>query len=533
MSILRGLREVLGPVIAQPFQLSDISTFPDSEFSVNRARYNTYWGWYQGTPLLEMQQLSNGKAVPKFPIRVNPLHNAVIKHAYALFGEFSEDSRPLVSPNFKPDKREDREAATFAESIVNKVWWENNGRSIMMRNALLAQVMGGCVFRLSYTPLTPGRDDTWRSIPIRIDSVPPTNFIGIPYAGDEYRLKEAWVVQAITYLDAATMGVEVPQDQQVYYVEHYLPDRIEFRINGWSIPTGLQDVNGNPTYWGGPNPFGFVPIVYIPHIRTQGFYGESHVSEAVKGIIFELNARLADLGDATTDDSHKYYFMRNVAGRPEVVDIAPGLRVVNGGINPGITGKEAQPDISEISGQRLTTPMKDFVENLILQFRREVAVPAVSDGEDEGSQRSALTLAMRMWPLISHTKTERVFWQDGLSVLTRMMVKMMLIKNMVPELDPKVESMRIEQRWSPLLPTDRESLINEIVSRAGANIGSIEHLMELTHDIEDPEEEKERILAWMKETGKVEAENAPKPAGVGGGNQSQKKATQNKRSDSE
>lgn len=513
--ILRGLKEILGPVIAQPFQLSDISTFPDSEFSVNRARYLEYWNWWNGVPL-EEKQTQGTTTVDKYPIRVNPLKSLAIKHAYALFGEVQDDSRPLVTPHLKPNTRDpqEKEDAHFAENILNLIWWENNGRTVMIRNGIISQIMGGCVFKAAYIPTTPNfPPDPFRSIPITVEAVPPTNFIGFPAAGDDFRLKEAWMATAISYQDALRYRVQIPQDQEAYYVEHWTETIIEYRINGYAIPTGTYDNYGNPVYFGGPNPFGLVPIVYIPHIRTQGFYGESHITEALKGIIFELNARLADLGDASADDSHRYYFMRNTNGIPEVLELAPGLRVVNGGTNPNVTGKEGAPDITEIGGQRLTEPMQKFIGDLTNWFRREASVPAVSDGEDEGSQRSSSTLAMRMWPLLSHTRTERYYWTDGLSRFERILLIMVSIKHLVKNFPDSALKMRIEQKWAPMLPRDREQLVNELVNRAASHVGSLEHLMELTEDIEDPNGELQKVIAEIKEIADVQAkavaENQP------------------------
>jgi len=503
---LTGLKEILGAVQTKPFSLSNISRFPDDEFSSNQGKYSDYWDWFQGTPLLEVQ-MQGDQAVSKFPIKINPLKAAVIKHAYALFGEFREDSRPLVYPQFKPNNLnpEDKKAAIVAQNWINTIWWENSGRSLMMRNALLAQIMGGCIFRLSYVPREMARGI--RSIPLKVDCPHPTNFIGIPIQGDEYRLSEAWLIQAITYKDAQASGISIDEGAQIYYVEHYTPDIMEFSINGMPIPTGEFDLTtGNPIYYGGTNPFGFVPIVYIPHIRVSGFYGESHVTESVKGIIMEMNARMADLGDASSDDSHRYYFMANTNGIPSVIDLAPGVRVINGGTNPSITGKESSPMLEQIGQQRMTEPMLNFIKTLDLAFRREVSVPAVADGEDEGSQRSSLTLAMRMWPLISHTRTERVYWGDALNVLTRMMVNMIITKGMIEGFPVQAQSMRIEQKWASMLPRDREMLINELVNRSSAKLGSEEHLLELTEDVEDPIDEMEKIKEWTKELATIEAE---------------------------
>jgi hypothetical protein len=61
--------------------------------------------------------------------------------------------------------------------------------------------------------------------------------------------------------------------------------------------------------------------------------------------------------------------------------------------------------------------MIKFNQMLEGQYRKETKHPAVADGEDEGSQRSAATLTVRMWPLISHVELERINWTTGLTKL--------------------------------------------------------------------------------------------------------------------
>src|SRR4030043_327805 len=198
----------------------------------------------------------------------------------------------------------------------------------------------------------------------------------------------------------------------------------------------------------------------------------------VKGIVKELNLRIADYGDAVNTDSHTYLGMRFVQGTPTVMQLAPNLNVINLQNMPNLTGSESEPDLFDFRKTTASAAMQEIYDVLYDQFRRDAYLPAIADGEDEGSQRSGLTLAMRMWPLVSHTNIERLFWTTGLNTLNRMMLRMMMVKN-VEGINIKHATLRIRQQWYPPLPRDREQQVNEAVARVGAGLGSPEHLIEM------------------------------------------------------
>jgi len=493
--------ELLGEVQIGKFDLSLIPGFPEAEFHERRMLYADLMQWYTGFKL-EEQQVQGGRTVEKYPIKLNPIRGAVYKHAYALFGEVKDDSRPLAPPIFSTDDKKDAETAKNGQAYLNNLWYENSGRSLMLSNAILSQVLGGCVFRLAYVP-----EQKWRRIPLRIEDVHPSNFVGLPMSGDQFRLSEAWIVKSISQQEAFRvygMTFDVPPDELLYYVEYWNPDEYQYTINGHVIPS-TKRANGKIINYEGKNMFGGVPIVYIPHIRAGNFYGDSLVSKNVQGIVEELNKRVADYGDAVSDDSHRYYVVKNVSGRPDVYELAPGIRVVQLPSNPSITGKEGDPDMRELGAPQASTAMRELNEQLYEQFRREAFIPAVADGEDEGSQRSALTLAMRMWPLLSHTSMERIYWGDGLALLDEMAVKIGLAQGFsIDKLSKDLLDMRIERRWAPMLPRDQEVFINELVNRASANLGSIKHLLTLLDDIYDPDGEYEEIKAQLKEMAEID-----------------------------
>lgn len=488
------ISELLAEVRLGAFNLNQIHDFPESEYYANKTRYAELEAWYDGDKLNE-KQVQGGRTVDKFPIKLNPIRGAVQKHAFALFGETKDNSQPLAVPKLRSDEKNMKDVAQKGQNFLNSVWYENFGRSLMMRNGLTSQVYGGCVFKASYVP-----QQAWRKTPLRLEAVHPSNWVGIPMSGDEFRLEQSWVVKAMSPAEAfRQFGMEFPKEELVYYVEYWAPDIYEITVNGRLVPTGQTDDKGNDLFYQGDNPFGVVPQVYIPHIRTHDFYGDSLISQNIQGIVEEMNKRVADYGDAVSDDSHPYYVIKNTSGRPDVYELASGIRVIQLPSTPAITGKERDPDMDTLGKGQATGSMKELNEQLYDHFRREAAIPPVADGEDEGSQRSAMTLAMRMWPLLSHTSQERTWWADGLALLDQILLKIAVSKKLNKEITEKHLEMRIERHWQPILPRDQEVFINELISRASANLGSLEHLLGQLDDIEDPSEEYEAIKKQLKE----------------------------------
>lgn len=522
MPNLVRLNELLGEIKLGTFNLSSIHEFPESEWYSKRMEYEQLESWFNGTRL-EEKQTQGGRTVDKFPIKINPIRGAVYKHAYALFGETKDDSRPLATPILRPDDRKLKDLAKTGQDFLNKVWYDNNGRTLMLSNGIASQIYGGCVFKASYVP-----EQRYRPSPLRLEAIHPGNFMGIPMSGDQFRLEQAWIVKAISPHEAFRLyGMEFPPNELVYYVEYWAPDMYEVTINGMLVPTGQSDpTTGSNLYYQGDNKWGGVPIQYIPHVRTTQYWGDSMITSNVQGIVEEMNKRVADYGDAVSDDSHRYYVIRNTSGRPDVYELAPGIRVVQLPPNPSITGKEGDPDMNVLGNAQASTSMKELNEQLYLQFRRESFIPAVADGEDEGSQRSALTLAMRMWPLLSHTSMERIYWADALALLDNMLIKMARTirkgdaEYQYPQLSEELESMRIERRWASFLPRDQEVFINEMVNRASANLGSIEHLLSMFDDIEDPKGEWADIKQQLKDMAAIKAAGNPPVTVPGQGNPS-------------
>jgi hypothetical protein len=478
--------------------------FPYIDYLERQEEYARYKSWYTGSALLE-QQSQGDKTIDLYPLKINPIRQACLKHAYALFGEFQDElSGPLVIPKVALTEPIDKTVADTIEDALSKVWYENSGGALMMEGGTLSQIYGGCIFKVSWVP----DNDP----PIRIELIQPNEFVAIPDGINYWSLKEAWVIRVISATDALSYNVNIP-GAYGYYLEHWTKDHYEITVNGTSIETNIL---GDKTIMEGANPFGFVPFVYIPHQRTGTFYGDSLISDAAIGITKEINLRTADAGDATNDQSHSVLAIRNVRGTPQLTRLGNGINVINLGGSQSITGNEQQPDMFAVTRSSITEPMLNLNAELRNDIRKELFVPPVAEGgEDAGSQRSAVTLVIKMWPLTSHVKSERAYWSAGLTIFNRMILKILAEKGLY-SVTKEHTSIRIKNKWSPILPRDREAFVQELVARAGVNLGSLEHLITLIGDVEDIDLVMGQIKEWLEFQAEMKAKSVPVQPAFGG-----------------
>jgi len=481
---LDKLKALVVGVNATPWTLESLPNFPIVTWNTQRDEYDILTSWYKGTLLSEtITDAKTKKQVEKFPIRINPIRNTCEKHASALLGtslaSIRQDAMPIrihIEPTAKS-----KEDVKRIEKAISKVFIDSNAGALFMECAIHSQYLGGSVWCLSYLP---DRDMVFLSSPL------PSEFIGIPNGTDYYNLKEAWVIKSLTFDEVKQYSENTfadsanGNDVSWWYVEHWTKNEHTVQINGVDIITDTS------------NPFGIVPVVYIPHIRVNRFRGESVITEMVKGLVREINLREADVGDAVSEDTHNYIWVRNVRGGLRTVQIGDGRPIVDLGSTNGLTGNESNPDMQAVNNKSASSPILDFNKSLYDLYRIEVNHPAVADGVDQGSQRSSVTLNARMWPLTAHVEAERTFWSVGMATLARIMLIMMAEKelNSITKADLDAEFI-IE--WAPMLPRDREAIVQEVAIRAKNKVGSRKHLMDILGDTPDTDAELVQIRSEM------------------------------------
>ena len=377
---------------------------------------------------------------------------------------------------------------------------------MFLQNGMMSQKYGGCVFEVYYDV---------ESDSLKITNPSPREFIGIPYGTDYWRLREAWIVKQISKEDAGAYGVVDPKEnQQYFYIEHWTEETYEIMVNDKPVQIAGFEAKGK-------NPYGIVPIVYIPHMREEGYLGFPVLTDAIKGLIIEMNLRWADVGDAVNDDTHGYIAIRNVRGSLKVTGVGDGKKIVDLGSVTGMGAGEQNPDMFSVKTNSVAAPMLTYVKDLEEIYRREASHPAVADGEDEGSQRSALTLTTRMYPLVQEAEMERVFWSIGLQRLVKLILTMKMVKGLDKITQEDVDT-EFLIKWNPMLPRDRDAIVNEAAIRSKNKLGSQKHLMSLFNDIDDPSEMMDEIqeevqtaqdmqMELLDKQSEIAAKNAPDP----------------------
>ena len=507
--ILPGIEYSRAPAIPVHILISSTDSnklpaeFPLREWNDQSVRYLHYWQWFRGDYLMELRgKTPAGENVVKFPLGINPVRNFSRKHAAILLGEETFDSpQPLVkiiaTPKlpFSGDEpsEEDKKSAKTFENIVNEVWQSNGGRTLQTENAILTQFLGGCVFGLKWDP---DRDDL--TIPIALKSYPVDFFLPVWSTKNYWNLLSAFIVYSIPVAVAREEYGYAGSAMFIIYCEHWTAEKYSIYING--EPISVKGI----TYKDVPNPFGFVPFVYIPHIKEGSSYGSSIV-EDIHGLVKEFNARLADTGDAIRLSIKRNRYLTNAGRDIKSRTIGNNIEVVDLG-NTLVQANEAPKvdveDPPDMSSELVTFPEKALWKQLL----REASLGDIAFGEDEGSQRSALTLAFRMYPATSHARVERTFWTEGLTQIAKMIWRMLVVKgkalkildkplNIDPDMLKKIQ---IGADWKPMIPRDREQMVSEITLRVQSGTMSTRKAIEDFGDVRNVDDEIKQIEEDMK-----------------------------------
>ncbi|MEM4217470.1 MAG: phage portal protein [Candidatus Methanomethylicaceae archaeon] len=426
-----------------------------------------------------------------YPLRINVTRMMCLIHAQALLGQFVDRviDWEVVPRN---DTALAKEEADFVLSVIDQVWSESLRDQLFAELALTMMRYGGCVIKVAADPQ--------RISGVRVELVSPVHFFPRWHPTDTSTLIECWVQYYITAKDAASLyGVQFPSmgdNDLVLYTERWDSASYEVFVGGKRIPD-----------FSGQNPYGFVPFVYIPRLRSTGeFYGQS-VIEDIMGLQDELNLRLADVGDRINYTAHPVRWVRNYRGKKDVLYIAPDHFIDLG----TSIGDQHDPEIGSLDAQPEPASTLNYIRFIWDLSRHSVMIPAVALGEDEGSQRSGLTLVLRMWPLVQSAKWTRVFLLSGLKQVNWMILGVRRVRDPIDGRFPSVQDVHLRVRdiigrMAPILPRDRIDLINELNLMWGSDHPaiSVEEIVRQLGYADDLDMEVERILrTWqlIKERG--------------------------------
>lgn len=439
--------------------------FPMTRWQRQIARYQRYWELMTGEIYTEEERnrrdAEHNEPVLRWPLQINHFLSIVQKHNDAMFGEVADVPGPMVPIRAYPRSQgsndddipeAEKKIAKKIERFVNDVWNENSGRALQQEAGLICNGIGGVVLKAAYAP-----DDEDLEFKLRITMVLPDFFMPIADSENPDNLLEAWIAWRIPAKEAELKYGVTARGEMTYYVEHWTKDKISITIGQEPIKHTFKD-GTTVVYDGVKNPFGIIPMVYIPIERIGSYYGVSRL-EGLEGLSKEINSRFADLGDIVRNNTDQRLWGRNIT-QARTRDIGAFAAVTDVGT---ASGPERQPELNVINPPQITPKLIELPEELRQQLSRTSNVPPVADGEDEGSQRSALTLAFRMWPLTSRAKAARTNWTNGLIRFAKILIRMASVIHVGDVTEEMLGFIRLGCDWSPQIPRDREQVLNEVI----------------------------------------------------------------------
>lgn len=484
----------------------DAAIYNQPAWAEKRAEYKEYRDIYDGVEWEEttgQRSKATGAKVLRYPLQINPAAKLCRVHRALMFGMRTERaSRLPVNTVFGVDVNDGpREAMVHYQEFINDTWRASDGLAMMEEAGLLLQIYGGHFFKVSW--------EFWnQQLPHRIavrSLKSPAWCLPVWDAYDEWALLECYIGYYITPKNAKLKyGVQVGEEiQQVLYLEHWTRDSWKITVHD-IVP--VMRWQKEKYRLEGKNPWGLVPVVYIPHERDGHFYGRSLVKNLL-GLSRELNARMADKGDAVRDTAHRMLFARNtrtkgsMVGRPLIIQNEVVGYAIDIGDAPPLQGAR-EPDLRAIENRGVPESIADFAGELWNEIRNMTDVAPVTMGDDDiGAGRiTGPVSAFRMFPSISHTMTERANFSVGLNYVARIAGVIAEERERSgeygklgvapPGITPDMLQLQSRQTWEPMVPIEKLQRVQELNARL--SVGGISlhsYLDELgTDDIEGEEE---------------------------------------------
>lgn len=456
----------------------------DNEWAAQLARYREAQTYFYGD--IFNQRSGDGTDAPlMYPLQINLVKMMCLVQASALWGQWEEE---LISFHVEPERENAsaRERAEQARRVISDTYMASGGNQILYESGLSQQIYGGVFLRAAIDPDKPHG--------VRIDKLMPYNVFVVWDPITINRILKAYIAIPIDQSEAKLVyGVPVGgMEDKVIYLEEWSEDRYEVSIGGKRIAK-----------FSGQNPWGFVPIVYIPRVRAEGFYGMP-VYEDIAGIQNELNARLADIGDNVNNASHPIRWIRNYRGDAER-DFVMGADQL---WDLGSSGPGGEiPEAGVLPAQAEPSSTFHYV-NFLLDITRQAAnVSPVAFGEDEGSQRSGVTLTLRLWPLIQQVRTTRIYLRDQLYDLHHKILVMAQTRDIDSRYDGALSRHSVIPNFVDLVPQDRQLLIEEVTRRAEQDLISPEEAVARFGTKDGTEaEEITRIREWLEFKNELEVQ---------------------------
>jgi hypothetical protein len=443
----------------QPLQREDyadvaigVSPYQRGVWDTLRMEYDKADRYYQGLVFQDRVETETGEndAPLLYPVGVNLVKLIALSMTDAFLGEH-EDSDPVLFVA----KNNDAVTDTLKETIayLSSVLAFSNAGSLFWETDFSRNLYGASVLRVAPT-LSTKPHVRWSKLDVR-------QFFPIFDPEDPDSLLEAWIVTTLTQ-DQARIKYGIESKEQ-----------FPLKVEKWNLTQYETTIDGKRVdKFSGMNPYGVVPFVYIPRVRTTDWYGESLVSDLFAPQD-ELNARLADVGDTLNYNSHPVFWGMNMPKgfNSKNFPLAPnamwdlGRSFGSGGAKPEVGILQAANPVPESAFKHI-----QFVYDWV---RTSSFAPPIAFGEDNGGgQRSGVTLEIRLWPLLKAVRRSRSYMTTGLRRAMYITGKILEQKKW-SDIDKRVVAGLLEGELTPqyhhVLPRDQAAVVDEVVKLLSTN----------------------------------------------------------------
>jgi len=506
------------------------------EWVRRRAQCNDYERWYDGTRIganTNQRNRDTGDLRKKFPLGIRLTELLCDLHRDLARGMPRPNDPLIVRAMVERGGPIDESAERIEQIINNGVWRASHGAPIQQEGLLAMNIYGATAYKLSWEPWDV---DLPHRLAVRhIRNPAYLNPIWDP--GNQWRLLECYygreidasVAKAKYNITANSTGLPV------LYMEHWTRE-------SWSIT--VDDKVPTMT-WGdmkwelqGPNPWGFVPIYYIPHERTTDLFGESQI-DGVTELEKDVNSKMATLSDTVKSARPSQWWGHDLSGSTKMKKITCEGQVIGYVLDVGrtrnIQGAQA-PFMGSLPMPDIPEAIAGFPQDLLTFWMMVARISPASFGLDD-TQSGRITgpvAANRMWSSMAHATTERINYSEAKTIIDRDILRILNQKSSEfakvgvedPQVTREMLQASIRQNWPPMIPMDKTTEHTELIERLKEGGISPEEYQDQVGTT-DVDGEIGRILEWKTQLAEIEAKAQPAPFGGGGnesGNQSQDQA---------
>jgi hypothetical protein len=393
-----------------------------------------------------------GRAPLKYPAGLNIVKMMCLAQADSFYGEWEDTPFLYGVRNDMEVTATDREGMKLAAQILS----DNAPSSLFWEAELHRNLYGGAVIKAT--------GDNTKEAKIGWQEIPIESFYPVWNPTDKDDLLKVTYITYITKEQAKLrFGFEKKaggSDDVVVYREEWTKDKYDTYLDKQRI-----------SQYSGINPYGLVPFVYIPRFRSTDWYGDS-LPASIIPTQDEINIQTSNIGDGLTYNTHPIRWGYNLpqgfrpdTGPDAFLDLGKSI-----GGNP--------PTLGVLETEHAIRPEAMNYINFLYDWTRvsEFAPPVVFGEDSSGSQRSGITLEIRMWPLLKAIRRSRTYHTTGIVKLLKLSSAILSqkgIEGIPTRAIASIGTGRIVPKYFPLLPRDIAAAVDQVVKLRSLQVPGI------------------------------------------------------------